>query len=161
MNSTVFLGCQDDANVHWKSIQAEEFLQQLLGNVVCDHVFSCQQIKTFLTSFRSKGSFMGFGDDFVVFLMIPRFFVFDVRVFGLGFDLWRHEISSWRHDIRQSIDRNDCGKNPSFWKLEILVYFLVYFKNWNEVKRGRSVWKQAAEKHTRAQPHRARFFKAN
>ena len=28
-------------------------------------------------------------------------------------------------DIRQSIDRNDCGKNPSFWKLEILVYFLV------------------------------------
>ena len=34
-------------------------------------------------------------------------------------------------DIRQSIDRNDFGENPSFWKLEILVYFLVYFKNWN------------------------------
>ena len=36
-------------------------------------------------------------------------------------------------DIRQSIDRNDCGKNPSFWKLEILVYFPVYFKNWNRL----------------------------
>ena len=35
------------------------------------------------------------------------------------------QIEALISDIRQSIDRNDCGKNPSFWKLEILVYFLV------------------------------------
>ena len=109
MCSTVVTRREDHADVHGKPVQLKELSQLLLGFVVGNHVLSCQQIKTVFACPYLKTLVVGFRSSDLFFFLIPRLFVNEDRVFRLGIFLWRYEISSWRHDIRQSIDRNDLG----------------------------------------------------